>query len=273
MVISTFRLLSPSKGIEHMIPAMPTVRRRVGDVVYLIAGRTHPEVVRGQGEDYRRALEALTHSLGVDEVVRFRDWFHDVDQLSALLHATDVFATPYSDADQIVSGALSFALAAGVPFVSTSYRYAVGLASQGCGLTVPFDDDEALADALSQVLTDNELRASARSHGEAHVHALLAESGRVRSQARQQPPGLTFRQRRDGRIWANYGGGLRAGRKLARRLQTSKSGSSEAEMTGENVWRVTATMVPVVKSRAPVTRNGDAGCQPIKIEPRSGPTN
>jgi len=158
MVISTFGLLSPSKGIEHVIRAMPAVRRRVGDVVYLIAGRTHPEIVRRQGEHYRNSLEALTHSLGVDDIVRFRDWFHDIDELSALLHATDVFATPYSDAEQIVSGALSFAIAAGVPFVSTPYRYATGLATQGCGLTVPFGDDDAWADALSGVLTDNEFR-------------------------------------------------------------------------------------------------------------------
>ncbi|MEO8692212.1 MAG: glycosyltransferase [Acidimicrobiales bacterium] len=158
MVISTFGLLSPSKGIEHVIRAMPTLRRRVRDVVYLIAGRTHPDVVRRRGERYRDSLESLARSLGVDDIVRFRDWFHDVDELSALLHATDVFVTPYSDAEQIVSGALSFAIAAGVPFVSTPYRYATGLAAQGCGLTVPFGDDDALADALARALTDDELR-------------------------------------------------------------------------------------------------------------------
>jgi len=92
--------------------------------------------------------------------VRFRDWFHDVDELSALLHATDVFVTPYSDAEQIVSGALSFAIAAGVPFVSTPYRYATGLARQGCGMTVLFDNDDALAAALTRSLTDDVLRQS-----------------------------------------------------------------------------------------------------------------
>ena len=158
MVISTFGLLSPSKGIEHVIQALTTLRRQVDDVVYLVAGRTHPEVVRRSGEGYRECLQALTRSLGVDDIVRFRDWFHDVDELTVLLHATDVFVTPYSDAEQIVSGALSFAIAAGVPFVSTPYRYATGLARQGCGMTVPFDDDEALADALTRALTDDALR-------------------------------------------------------------------------------------------------------------------
>ena len=74
---------------------MPTVRRQVGAVVYLVAGRTHPEVVRRNGERHRNSLEALTRSLGVDDIVQFRDWFHDVDELSVLLHSTDVFVTPY----------------------------------------------------------------------------------------------------------------------------------------------------------------------------------
>ena len=158
MVISTFGLLSPSKGIEHVIRAMPTLRRRVRDVVYVVAGRTHPEVVRNMGESYRESLESLARSLGVDDIVLFRDWFHDVEELSSVLATTDVFVTPYTDAEQIVSGALSFAIAAGVPFVSTPYRYATGLAAQGCGLTVPFDDDDALADALARTLTDDGLR-------------------------------------------------------------------------------------------------------------------
>jgi glycosyltransferase involved in cell wall biosynthesis len=158
MVISTFGLLSPSKGIENVIRAMPIVRRRVGDVVYLVAGRTHPEIVRRHGERYRGELESLSHIEGVDDVVQFRNWFHDVDELAALLHATDLFVTPYPDAEQIVSGALSFAIAAGVPFVSTPYRYATGLAAQGCGVTVPFRDDAAMATTVSQVLTDGPWR-------------------------------------------------------------------------------------------------------------------
>jgi glycosyltransferase involved in cell wall biosynthesis len=166
-VISTFGLLSPSKGIEHAIRAMPAVRRSVGDVVYLVAGRTHPEVVRSHGEHYRESLESLARSLGVDDIVQFRDWFHDVDELSTLLHATDVFATPYSDAEQIVSGALSFAIAAGVPFVSTPYRYASSLAALGCGLTVPFGDDDALAACLTRMLTDDASRHAMAARAEA----------------------------------------------------------------------------------------------------------
>ena len=88
----------------------------------------------------------------------FRDWFHDVDELSLLLRSSDVFVTPYNDAAQIVSGALSFAVAASLPFVSTPYRYAVELAESGCGETTGFGDHEAMALALCRMLLDETQR-------------------------------------------------------------------------------------------------------------------
>jgi glycosyltransferase involved in cell wall biosynthesis len=131
---------------------------RLGDVIYVVAGRTHPEVVRRHGERYRNQLMALCRALGVDDIVMFRNWFHDVDELSALLRTSDVFVTPYLDAEQIVSGALSFAVAAGLPFVSTPYRYATELAAAGCGITVALGDDDRLAVTLRSVLTDDAQR-------------------------------------------------------------------------------------------------------------------
>lgn len=157
-VITTFGLLSPGKGIEHAIAAAGALRHVRDDVVYVVAGRTHPEVVRHDGERYRDGLRAQVGRLGLEDVVVFRDWFHDVDELAALLAASDVFLTPYAGADQIVSGALSFAVAAGVPFVSTPYRHAVDLARRGCGLLVPFADADAMAGALKEVLVDSGLR-------------------------------------------------------------------------------------------------------------------
>jgi glycosyltransferase involved in cell wall biosynthesis len=159
LVITTFGLLSPGKGIEHAIDAAGALRHVHDDVVYVVAGRTHPEVVRRRGEQYRDELRAQVHRLGLEDVVVFRNWFHDVDELAALLACSDVFLTPYADAEQIVSGALSFAVAAGVPFVSTPYRYARDLARRGCGLLVPFADPDATAAALKEVLTDRALRA------------------------------------------------------------------------------------------------------------------
>jgi len=158
LVVTTFGLLSSGKGIEHAIAAAGALRHVHDDVVYVVAGRTHPEVVRHEGERYREQLQAQVRELGLAEVVVFRNWFHGVDELAALLACSDVFLTPYSDAEQIVSGALSFAVAAGVPFVSTPYRYARDLAARGCGLLVPFADPDAMAATLKEVLTDGALR-------------------------------------------------------------------------------------------------------------------
>lgn len=179
LVVTTFGLLSPGKGIEHAIDAAAALRHVRDDIVYVIAGRTHPEVVRRRGERYREQLQAQVHELGLEDVVVFRDWFHDVDELAALLASSDVFLTPYTDAEQIVSGALSFAVAAGVPFVSTPYRYACELARRGCGLLVPFADPDAMAAALKEMLTDRALRArlSARAR-EAGAHMSWPEVGR-----------------------------------------------------------------------------------------------
>jgi glycosyltransferase involved in cell wall biosynthesis len=165
-VITTFGLLSPSKGIENAIRALPATRAAAGPVRYVVAGQTHPEVARRHGEAYRDGLIALCVELGVADIVEFRDWFHDVGELSALLRTSDVFVTPYLDPEQIVSGALSFAVAAGLAFVSTRYRYAVELAAQGCGLTVDFHDPDGLAAALTQMVTDDRLRERAAHQSE-----------------------------------------------------------------------------------------------------------
>ena len=166
-VMTTFGLLSPSKGIELVIRAMRRVREASPEAVYVVAGRTHPEVVRRDGERYRDQLLDLCRSEGVEDCVVFRNWFHDVDELSALLRSSDVFVTPYADAAQIVSGALSFAVAAGLPFVSTPYRYAVELAASGCGETTGFGDHEAMASALSRMLLDETQRHRMASRSDA----------------------------------------------------------------------------------------------------------
>ena len=179
-MLTTFGLLSPTKGIEHVIRAMPELCAAVDDVVYVVAGRTHPEVVRRDGEAYRKDLVDLCREVGVEDRVRFRNWFHDVDELSTLLRASDVFVTPYGDAEQIVSGALSFAVAAGLPFVSTPYRYAVELAAAGGGVTTPFGDDAALAATLRDVLVDDARRRRlARRAREIAVTRSWPEVGRL----------------------------------------------------------------------------------------------
>jgi glycosyltransferase involved in cell wall biosynthesis len=161
--LSTFGLISAGKGLETVIDALPSVVERYPKVVYTIAGRTHPDVERREGERYRLMLERRAFELGLGTHVVFDDRFLTVDELSALLAQTDVFLTPYASREQIASGALTFALAAGCAVVSTPYWYAQDMLASGAGLLVPFADPVAVADALTSYLDDPEKLATARA--------------------------------------------------------------------------------------------------------------
>ena len=129
LVLSTFGLISDSKGLELAISALPAITAVHPEVIYLIAGQTHPEVIHQEGESYRRGLQRLVHDLDLTDHVRFIDRFLTIDELATLLAHTDLYVTPYRSRDQIVSGALTFAVAAGCPVVSTPYLYAEDLLS------------------------------------------------------------------------------------------------------------------------------------------------
>ena len=160
-IISTFGLLSAGKGIEVAIRALAKVVIDDPDTRYVIAGRTHPEVVRKEGEHYRDSLRQLVSELGLEESVVFLDRFLSVEDLARLLAITDVFCTPYHGEGQIVSGALTFALAAGCPVVSTPYRYASDVLADGAGLLVEFNDCDGMAAAISKLVEDGPARAAA----------------------------------------------------------------------------------------------------------------
>jgi len=132
-VLSTFGLLSSVKGLEAAIRALTTVRERHPDVLYVVAGRTHPQVVRTEGERYRDSLRRLTTDLGLQDHVLFLDRYLGDDDIRTLLARTEVFVTPYRSQEQVVSGVLTFALVAGCPVVSTPYRYATELLAGGAG--------------------------------------------------------------------------------------------------------------------------------------------
>ena len=151
-VLSTFGLISSGKGIEVAIEALPSIIKCRPDVLYLVAGQTHPEVVKREGERYRLGLERLVTDLRLADHVQFVDRFFTNSQLAVLLRSTDVYLTPYRSREQIVSGALTFAVAAGRPVVSTPYFYAQDLLSSGAGVLVPFDDPEALAEGALGLL-------------------------------------------------------------------------------------------------------------------------
>jgi glycosyltransferase involved in cell wall biosynthesis len=171
--LSTFGLISSGKGIENVIEALPAIVERHPDVVYTIAGRTHPDVERREGQRYRLMLEQRAFELGLGTHVVFDDRFLSVDELSTLLGQTDVFLTPYASREQIASGALTFALAAGCAVVSTPYWYAQDMLASGAGRLVPFGDPTAIATAVCDYLEHPAVLASA--HTEARrIGATLA---------------------------------------------------------------------------------------------------
>ena len=165
-LLSTFGLLSSGKGLETALEALPSIVERHPDVLYMIVGRTHPQVARREGESYRLQLERQVIDLGLEGYVAFDDRFLSIDELADLLAATDVFVTPYRNREQIASGALTFALAAGCAAVSTPYLYAEDVLASGAGTIVPFADPAALADAVCTYIEQPELLATARLEAE-----------------------------------------------------------------------------------------------------------
>lgn len=157
-LISTFGLVDPRKGLEFMIEAMPEIVDQHPDALYLIAGRSHPDLLRDQGEDYRNSLVALTKTLGVSGNVAFIDQYMTQHDIIELLLATDVYVTPYLDPNQITSGTLSYALGAGKAIVSTKYLHAVEALADGRGELVDFRDSEQLAHAVNAILGHPEVK-------------------------------------------------------------------------------------------------------------------
>ncbi len=171
--LSTFGLISPGKGLETAIEALPSMIERHPEIVYVIAGRTHPDVAHREGEQYRLMLQRRVLELGLDDHVEFDDRFLSIDELSNLLSATDVFVTPYRSQEQSASGALTFAIAAGCAVVSTPYWYAQDMLASGAGRLVPFDDPAALADAVCGYLAEPETLVATRAEAR-RIGALLS---------------------------------------------------------------------------------------------------
>ncbi|MEE8520139.1 MAG: glycosyltransferase family 4 protein [Gemmatimonadota bacterium] len=154
-VLLTFGLLGPSKGIEYVIEALPAVLERHPDVVYMVLGATHPNILKTEGETYRLSLQRLAGSLAVDQHVIFHNRFVSQEELVECIGAADIYITPYLNQDQIVSGTLAYTVGAGKAVISTPYWYADELLADGRGRLVPFRDTDAIADAILQLL-DNE---------------------------------------------------------------------------------------------------------------------
>ena len=153
-VLLTFGLLSPNKGIETVIRALPAIVATHPDALYIVLGATHPHLVARQGEAYREGLIALADELGVGANVRFVDGFVEKEALLDFLYAADIYVTPYLNEAQITSGTLSYAVALGKPVVSTPYWHAVELLAGGVGELVPFGDSRIFAERIIGLLDD-----------------------------------------------------------------------------------------------------------------------
>jgi glycosyltransferase involved in cell wall biosynthesis len=156
--IMTFGLISPSKGIETMIRALPTITARCPEAVYWIVGATHPQLIAHDGEAYREMLETLARELGVEASLRWENRFLDEDDLLDRLATADVYVTPYPGAGQVTSGTLAYAAGSGKAIVATPYLHATELLADGRGVLVGFNLVEPMADAVASLLVDGERR-------------------------------------------------------------------------------------------------------------------
>lgn len=157
-VLLTFGLLSPNKGIEHVLNALPDIVAEFPDLVYIVLGATHPHELRTRGEAYRLGLQAIARENRLENRVIFHNRFVELTELTAFIGAADVYITPYLDEGQSTSGTLAYAFGASTAVISTPYRHAVELLRNQRGVLVPFADSKAIALELSRILRDETRR-------------------------------------------------------------------------------------------------------------------
>ncbi|MEJ2495095.1 MAG: glycosyltransferase family 4 protein [Ignavibacteriaceae bacterium] len=155
IVLLSFGLLSPNKGIETVISALPKIIASYPDIVYIVVGATHPHIIQQDGESYRLSLQWLAQQKGVESNVIFYNRFVSLNALVEFISAADIYITPYLNEAQIASGTLAYTLGAGKAIISTPYWYAQEILSDGRGVLVPFHDPETLAEQVINLL-DNE---------------------------------------------------------------------------------------------------------------------
>jgi glycosyltransferase involved in cell wall biosynthesis len=153
-VLMTFGLLSPGKGIETVISALPAIISQHPSALYCIVGATHPNLIAFEGEAYRERLHALAESLGVEDHIHWIDAFVETEELLDMIEAADIYITPYPGAAQSTSGTLAYAVALGKAVISTRYVHAEELLADDHGVLVPFGDSDAIAMEIGALLDD-----------------------------------------------------------------------------------------------------------------------
>ena len=161
-VILTFGLISPGKGIENVLKALPKVIKKFSNIVYIVLGATHPNLLRQQGESYRFSLERLANDLGINKNVIFYNRFVSLEELKEFIGAADIYITPYLNEAQITSGTLSYAFGCGKAVISTPYWHAQELLNDSRGILVPFNNPDAIAEAIEELISNETLRHSMR---------------------------------------------------------------------------------------------------------------
>src|SRR3984957_9789069 len=161
-VLLTFGLLSPNKGIENVIQALPQILAKHANVAYVVAGATHPHILRREGDRYRDSLQALAKEVGVESRVIFHNHFVSPEEMVQFIVAADIYITPYRHEAQVVSGTLAYALGAGKAIISTPYWHAIELLDDRRGALVPFDNPGAIAQKTIELLDTPAIRHAMR---------------------------------------------------------------------------------------------------------------
>ena len=161
-VLLTFGLLSPNKGIENVIQALPEILSKHSNVAYIVAGATHPHVLRREGDKYRDYLQALAKEVGVESNVTFHNRFVSPEEMVQFIGAADIYITPYRHEAQVVSGTLAYALGAGKAIISTPYWHAIELLDDRRGALVPFQNPGAIAQKTIELLDTPAMRHAMR---------------------------------------------------------------------------------------------------------------
>ena len=194
-VLLTFGLLSPNKGFENVIQAMPSILTSHSNAVYLIAGATHPQIRAREGDRYRLELQALAKKNGVERQVLFVNRFVAPEEMAALVGSADIYITPYCHEAQAVSGTLAYAMGTGKAIISTPYWHAAEVLDQGRGMLVPFESPAAIARATIALLDDDEARQAMRERAYLYArpmvwkrvaHAYMAAFLRARADCTEQ---------------------------------------------------------------------------------------
>ena len=161
-VLLTFGLLSPNKGIENVLQALPSVIKKHPDVTYIVLGVTHPHILKAQGEEYRISLHQYVRKLGISEHVIFQNRFVNQKELCEFLGTADIYITPYLEEAQITSGTLAYAMGTGKAVISTPYWYASEMLAEGRGRIVPFKNPDAIAEQIIDLLDNDTNRHTIR---------------------------------------------------------------------------------------------------------------